>query len=403
MNYFSFIIKSAIADLLRNKVRTLLTSLGILIGVASVVLLIAFGLGLKAYIKQQFESLGANVMYIFPGQVLNRSGGFSGGAGAVSGPKFDERDVINIKKIPEVKQVVGAFTRPVSVTAGQKTESTTLYGTSQEHFPLRNLSTQFGQFFTKNDVEKRAKVVVVGPKIAKKLFETEENAVGKTVKIENLGYRIIGVLTSKGGGFGGGPDTDSFIYMPFKTAYVLNPGKKFLSILIQAESENSIAVAKEKINQTMLKRYKEDDFSVVEQTEILNTVTSIFSMLNSVLIAIGAVSLIVGGVGIMNIMYVSVSERTKEIGVRRAIGATKKDILLQFLSESVVLSIIGGVLGLGFSFLVVLIVRNFFPAYIDGTSIAISLGVSSVVGILFGVFPAKKAADLSPIEAIRYE
>lgn len=403
MNYFSFIIKSAVADLLRNKVRTLLTSLGILIGVASVVLLIAFGLGLKAYIKQQFESLGTNVMYIFPGQVLNRSGGFSGGAGAASGPKFDERDVINIKKIPGTQRVVGAFTRTVSATAGQKTESATLYGTSQELFPLRNLSTQFGQLFTKNDVEKRAKVVVIGPKIAKKLYETEENAIGKTVKIENLGYKIIGVLISKGGGFGGGPDTDSFIYMLYKTAYVLNPEKKFLSIFIQAESENSVALVKEKINQTMLRRYKEDDFSVVEQTEILNTVTSIFSMLNSVLIAIGAVSLIVGGVGIMNIMYVSVSERTKEIGVRRAIGATKKDILLQFLSESVVLSVIGGLLGLGFSFLVVLIVRNFFPAYIDGTSIAISLGVSSVVGILFGVFPAKKAADLSPIEAIRYE
>lgn len=403
MNYFSFILKSAIADLLRNKVRTMLTSLGILIGVASVVLLIAFGLGLKAYIKQQFESLGTNVMYIFPGQVLNRTGGFSGGGGAASGPKFDDRDIVALKKIDGAKRVVGAYTRTVTITTQQTTETTSLYAVSHDFFPLRNLEPEYGQVFTKNDVDKRLKSIVLGPKIARKLFETEDAAVGKSVKIENIGYRIIGVLASKGGGFGGGPDTDSFVYMPYKTAYVLNPEKKFLSIFIETQSEDIIPQVKQQTTQTMLKRYKEDDFSVVEQTEILNTVTSIFSMLNSVLIAIGAVSLIVGGVGIMNIMYVSVSERTKEIGVRRAIGATKKDILLQFLSESVVLSIIGGLLGLSFSFLVVLIIRNFFPAYIDTASIAISLGVSSLVGIVFGVFPAKKAADLSPIEAIRYE
>jgi putative ABC transport system permease protein len=403
LTYIRFIVSSAMSDLLRNKLRTFLTSLGILIGVSSVVLLIAFGVGLKNFIKNQFDSLGSNLIYILPGQVLSKSGGFKGGGGAMTTTKFEERDITDLKKIKEATSVVGAFTKSVSVTAGTITEDGTLYGTTPEYFTARMTKVTFGRLFDKRDADKRTKVVVIGPKIAGKLFTEAAAAIGKTIKIDGFGYTVVGVTEAKGGGGFGGPDIDSFIYMPFKTAFVMNPDKKLLTIFIQAVDEKSIPDLKLKITQSMKKRYREDDFSVVEQTQILDTVQSIFSMLNSVLIAIGAISLIVGGVGIMNIMYVSVTERIKEIGVRRAIGATKRDILFQFLTEAVVLSLVGGLLGLLLSTLVVLIIQQFFPAQIDATSVGVSLGVSSLVGIVFGVFPAKKAADLSPIDAIRYE
>ena len=200
-----------------------------------------------------------------------------------------------------------------------------------------------------------------------------------------------------------GPDFDSFIYMPYSAAISFNPSKTFFSLYVKAPNEKSIEPLKLAVEKTLVKRYDEGDFSVVEQTEILDAVTSIFAVLNNVLVLIGAISLVVGGIGIMNIMYVSVVERIKEIGIRRAIGATKRDILVQFLTESVLLSLIGGIGGILVSAVIVLLINQFFPAVISATSVLVAFGVSSLVGIVFGVFPARKAANMSPIEAIRYE
>jgi ABC-type antimicrobial peptide transport system permease subunit len=239
--------------------------------------------------------------------------------------------------------------------------------------------------------------------IAEDLFGSADLAVGKNIKVADLTFKVVGVLKGKGGGGFGGPQFDSYIYVPYKSAVSLNPDKKFLTLYVQAESRNLIPAVKDQIKTAFLKRYKEDDFSIVESTEILNAINSIFNVLNTVLVAIAAISLVVGGIGIMNIMYVSVVERIKEIGIRRAIGAKKIDILSQFLTESVILSLLGGFLGLGLSYVIVLLIQRFFPAYIDLPSVLIALGVSSAIGIIFGVFPARKAANLSPIEAIRYE
>ena len=270
-------------------------------------------------------------------------------------------------------------------------------------FPSLNLNISVGNFFTKGDNEKRAKVAVIGPKIADKLFGNADNALGHSLKVEDQTFRIIGVLESKGGGGFGGPDLDAFIYMPYKTGYIFNADKKFQAMVIKVTNDKELADAKLEIKKALMKRYKEDDFSVLEQTEILNAISSIFGIVNMVLVAIAAVSLIVGGIGIMNIMYVTVTERIKEIGIRRAIGARKADILYQFLIESVILSLFGGLLGLTLSYVIVLLIQRIFPAYIDLNTVLLALGVSGGIGIIFGVFPAKRAADLSPIDAIRYE
>lgn len=402
MEYIRFIIRTVLFDFSRNKVRTILTSLGILIGVSSVVLLMAFGLGLKAYIKGQFENLGSNLVYVFPG-VFGEGGGVGFRPGAFGGIRFDEKDFASLKKIKEAQAITGAFTRTVDISAQGKTKTIDIFAATPEIFPIRNFTVSAGRLFTDSDMDKRAKVTVLGPKLAKDLFGIENRALGKTVKIEKQSYAIIGVLEPKGGGGFGGPDFDSFAYIPFTSATQFNPKKEFIAFYIKAADEPTVKIIVEKAKQTLTKRYKEDKFAVVEQTEVLSTVTSIFTVLNSVLVGIGGISLIVGGVGIMNIMYVTVTERTAEIGIRRAIGATKRDIRIQFLSEAVVLSLVGGIAGLLLSFLVVLAINRFFPAYIDVTSVVLSLGVASLVGIVFGVLPARKAADLSPIDAIRYE
>lgn len=401
MNGILFLIRTAFEDLKKNKGRTFLTSLGILIGVLSVVLLISFGVGLRNYIENQFQSLGTNIIIVLPGSVIS-NGNFRSGARALTA-NFDDTDTIKLQRIDNTDYVVPVFTKSISVTSAKDSKIADLYATTSDIFPLRNLEPMIGTLFTKSDVEKRSKKAVLGPKIARDIFVTEEAALGKTVRLEDQTFTVIGVLKEKGGGGFGGPDFDSFVYIPSKSAVSFNPDKKFFAFYVKAITEDAIPQVKEDIKRTLLKRYKEDEFSVVEQTEILNIVTSIFGVLNTVLVAIGSISLLVGGIGIMNIMYATVTERIREIGIRRALGATRKDILLQFLTEAVILSLFGALLGLLLSALVVFLIQPYFPASLNLFSILIAIGVSSGIGIFFGVFPARRAANLSPIDAIRYE
>lgn len=393
---FNQLLISAFADFKRDKVRTALTSLGIMIGVLSVVILIALGLGLKNYIQQQFESLGANLVMILPGS------GFSGGngpAGLAGGAEFDEKDVASLKKLPNIKYLVPVYIRSASVSSADTQKKVTIMGANEDFFALINIKVEAGELWTKSDVDKKAKVAVLGNTIAGDLFGNPNDALGKTIRIEGLRLKVIGIAKKIGN-----QERDGAAFVPYTTTFgSLNPKKTFFAIYLGIADQNVVNSVKADVQKTLVKRYDKDKFSVTEQSEILSSINQIFAIINLVLIAIGSISLIVGGIGIMNIMYATVTERTREVGIRRAIGATKKDILLQFLTESTMLSLFGGVVGLILATIIVEIVRNWFPVAINAFAVILAIGVSSGIGIFFGVFPAKKAADLSPMEAIRYE
>jgi len=401
MKNIVFIFKSAIDDFSRNKLRTFLTSLGILIGVFAVVVLIALGLGLKRYISEQFEAMGKNTIYLVPGRILS-GGGFTGSASSVTG-RFDNRDLETLRKIDNVIATGPLTLKSTKIKSLLKEDFADIMFSSEVLPDAMGFEVEEGRFFDKADVNKRAKVIVVGSKIATDYYGSVSEAIGKKITIDDVKFTIIGVTKSKGGGGMGGFNYDNYLYGPYTTGYIFNPDKKFFRLMVKTENENYVPQVKEDIKKEFLKRYDEEEFSIVEPTELLSAITSIFSVLNLILVAIAAISLVVGGIGIMNIMYVTVSDRIKEIGIRRAIGARRSDILYQFLAEAVLLSSIGGLLGLGLAYLVVFLVKSVFPAYIDLISVILALGISSAIGITFGVFPARKAANLEPVEAIRYE
>jgi putative ABC transport system permease protein len=381
--------------------RTFLTSLGILIGVFAVVVLIALGLGLKKYISDQFEAMGKDTLFLVPGQILS-GGGFSGGASSLTG-RFDERDIETLKKIDHIIGVAPIALKSTKIKGLLKEDFADIMFSSEVAPDVMGMTVEEGRFYDKSDLTKRAKVVAIGKKIATDYYGSVSEAVGKKITIDDVKFTIVGVMESQGGGGMGGPDYDSYLYSPYTTGFIFNPDKKFFRLSVKTENENYVSQVKKDITEEFSKRYDEEEFSIVEPTELLSAITSIFSVLNTVLVAIAAISLVVGGIGIMNIMYVTVSDRIKEIGIRRAIGARESDILYQFLAEAVLLSTIGGLLGLGLAYLAVFAVQNIFPAYIDLASVILALGISSAIGITFGVFPARKAARLEPVEAIRYE
>jgi putative ABC transport system permease protein len=390
------LLVSALADFRRDKVRTALTSLGITVGVLSVVLLIALGLGLKNYIQKQFEGLGANLIMVMPGAGI---GGGGMPAGIVGGTEFDEKDVRDLKKVIGLEYVVPVYFRSASIATADKEKIGYVMGVNEEIFPLMNAQIYAGELWGKTEVGKKSKVAVLGFTKAEQLFPNVNDAIGKTIRIEGLRLKVVGVTKKSGDN-----EMDSSALIPYTTTFgSLNPKKTFWAIYLGVPTESEVASVSDEAKKILLKRYDKDKFSITEQSQILSTVNQIFGIINVVLVAIGSISLVVGGIGIMNIMYATVTERTREIGIRRAIGATKRDILLQFLTESTMLAVFGGLFGLILAIGIVLLVRIWFPVALNLTAVLVAIGVSSAIGIFFGVSPAKKAADLSPIDAIRYE
>ncbi len=400
---FNDLLKSSFRSILKNKSRTILTSLGIIIGVTSVILLTSIGNGLKKYVTDQFDSLGANSIYISPGKIFNDNGGFSQ-SGAVMTTSFTQKDVSNLKRKLKDVDITPASAVFADISSSFNTQKTIEIDGSTEKFGINNNLTPSagnGRWFTEEENSKKTPVIILGYQLAQDLFP-KSGAVGKKVIVKGKSLKVIGVSDKKGASFGG-PSFDKQAYVPINVVFDLSGNNDINSIIIKAKSKDLIESTKKEITNIMLEKYDKDAFSVFDSSQLLNSINSIISVLTIGLTGIAAISLVVGGIGIMNIMLVSVTERTREIGLRKAIGAYPRAILIQFLIEAVILSCIGGATGVILGYLGTLAIKPFFPAQVTISSVILAFGVSSLVGIVFGVAPARKASKLSPIEALRYE
>lgn len=401
---FDELLKSSFRSILKNKSRTILTSLGIIIGVTSVILLTSIGNGLKVYITGQFDSLGANSIFITPGKVFNDKGGFSSGGGSrFITTSFSLSDIENIKRNLRNYVVIPVAVTSAEVKSNKITKSDiTITGTDYQFSTASNRTLQpGGRWFTKEEEDKKSEVAILGSTTANDLFPNSD-PVGRKIIVKGKNLKIIGIAQKQGSSFGG-PDSDNMVYTPIGIVFNMNGNQNVSEIFIKTPSKDLVDQTKAQVNKIMLKKYDKDAFSVFDSSQLLDSINSIISILTIGLSGIAAISLIVGGIGIMNIMLVSVTERTKEIGLRKAIGASPQAILVQFLIEAVILSCLGGLIGILLGFLGTLAINPFFPAKITLSSVLLAFGVSSAVGIIFGVAPASKASKLSPIEALRYE
>lgn len=400
------IFKTALKALWINKARSFLTMLGVIIGVGSVVLLTSIGTGLQLYVEQQFSDLGSDTLFVVPGDPFGGGGGFGNQTTTFiesAQGKIKPRQLDLILRENRNYILDGAITGLGAGSAKykDKTQKVTLLGVTPNYGQVNNFEVEKGNWFSENDDERSERIVVLGSKIAEELFG-QIDPVNKKIKIESQKYRVAGVLETRGGF--GGPSFDNYIYLPLNTLFDEFNTEIIDSFILKIKDEDQIQAAIEGIEKTMLdENLEEDDFTVFDQTQLLETINNILGVLTAGLGAIAAISLVVGGIGIMNIMLVSVTERTREIGLRKALGATPNVILIQFLFEAALLSVIGGMIGVGIAYGGSLIIQQWFPAQVTSQAIVLAFGVSTVVGLVFGAAPARRAAKLSPIEALRYE
>lgn len=399
------ILKIAIKAIWVNKSRSFLTALGVIIGVGSVVMLTSIGTGLQAYVTEQFDELGANTVIVFPGDPFGEGGGFSreGQISAVANSQLEMEDVADIKRLREyVQNAIPFVIRSEKVAYRGEEKSVSIIGSTHDYPVVQTTTkTEVGRFFSKSENDSHDRVVVLGHDIAEELFG-EIDPIGKEIKIGNQNFTVTGVQEQAGASFGG-PSFDTFVFIPIETYFRMYDTDTIVEIFVKTRSAENIPESIEAIEKLMLKKYDEDEFSVFDQSQILETITDILNILTVGLGGIASISLVVGGIGIMNIMLVSVTERTREIGLRKALGATPNVILIQFLIEAAIISIIGGVTGLIIAYFGTLAMQAYFPAKITLDSILLAFGVSTLVGLVFGAAPARRASKLSPIEALRYE
>jgi len=405
MRYFAT-LKIAFRALRRNKMRTVLTMLGIIIGVAAVIAMVALGRAAKAQIQARIAALGQNVIQIFSGSI-NRGGVFTGAGGAGTLTVEDALAIQN--EVPQVVAISPEVRSGAQITAGENNWSTQVLGEGVDYLTVRQWQLAQGEMFTEADVRSSAKVCVLGKTTADRLFP-DDDPVGKTIRIKNVPVKVLGVLKSKGASMFG-QDQDDTVVVPYTTCMKKFAGVTTLrSILVSAASSDQVVGAIESITELLRQRHRiqagrDDDFIIRDQKEFFETQNAAAETMTALLAGVATISLIVGGIGIMNIMLVSVTERTREIGIRMAVGARGHDILLQFLIEAVTLSSLGGLLGiaLGVGGAKLLTVIKNWPTQVATESVLLAFIFSAAVGIFFGFYPARKASRLDPIEALRYE
>lgn len=394
-------LRLSLKSIRRNKVRSALTMLGIIIGVAAVILLVSVGQGLQQYITGQFEQLGANTINVLPGKV-SIDEGFSGSAPNFAGSKLTIEMAEDINRLGGPIEFAAAESEiPASVKYKGESKYSQIAGITPNYAKLLNLQIAEGRGITNADVESERKVVVIGHSIKEDLFG-QSTALGKEVSISDEKYEVIGIIADLGSS-SIGVDIDNFVAVPITALQRLSGQNGVYVIGIKARSKEEIQDAIDLADRYLSTKLKEDDYSVIDQSNLLGTITQILGVLTLALGGIAAISLVVGGVGIMNIMLVSVTERTREIGLRKAVGATPSNILTQFLIEATVLSVVGGAIGIAIGWGGSLIINQFFPTAVTPWSVGLAFGVSAAVGIVFGVAPAIRASRLDPITALRYE
>lgn len=408
MQYSELIIQ-AFGTLIINKLRTGLAALGIVIGIGSVITLISLGQATQQTIQNQIQSLGANLLTVLPG--ASDTAGVRGAAGSSTTLTLDDANAIQNSNgaITTITMVSPEFSKRAQVSTGQNNTNVQAIGATANYLGVHKTEIATGAFITPKDVTSMTKVAVVGPQVVSDLFGSGVNPIGQSIRVSGQAFTIIGETVSKGGtGFS---NQDDIIWIPLTTAQKELFGSNYLtSIALEAKSPDVMTQAEDQIGYLLLSRHKisdptQADFSIFSQQDILNTASSTTATFTTLLSGIAAISLLVGGIGIMNIMLVTVTERTREIGLRKALGAQKKIIIAQFLIESIVLTFIGGFIGLVIGISGSFIISNLIkmPFIISPTSIILALGVSAGTGILFGWYPAQRAANLQPIEALRYE
>lgn len=400
---FWTIIKVALKSLVANKLRTLLAMLGIIIGVGAVISMLAMGAGAQKQVLERISQMGTNLLIIRPAQ--------RGSMGVMSGTQqnltVEDAEAL-LREIASIRQVAPVVSGNSQVKYFNKNARVNVVGTSVTYFPIRNFEVEKGRSFTEGEVENMGRVAVIGPATAENLFETD-NPLGKIIKINNINFRVEGVLKSKGDQGWFNPDDQ--ILIPYTTAMKQLFGQEHLrEIDIQAKTGADLAKVQEEVTTVLRRRHRllpgaPDDFSIRNQADIIDTASEVSKTFTVLLGSIASISLLVGGIGIMNIMLVTVTERTREIGVRKAIGAKDRDILRQFLLEALLMTGLGGVLGVGVGIGAAKLIGNLtqFSTEVNLANVILALAFSATVGIFFGYYPARRAAQLDPIEALRYE
>jgi putative ABC transport system permease protein len=411
-------LRLALRALAVNKLRSVLTMLGIIIGVGAVITLLSAGQGVQRYVTDQLQSIGTNILFVVPGS-LQDSQMQAGRNLELTLSLADAEAIADPFNVPDMAQVAPEIMGSADVTYGKTTLSLSVSGVTPEYEEVRNFPVDYGTFISDLDQTSGARVAVLGSRVAERLYGTDVYPIGTTIKIKNVPFKVVGVLESKGGTGGPGGNQDETVLVPLSTAYErLFPryhnarGQPLVTVIyVQVVSEDRMETAGAEITDLLRDRHDiqfrdDDDFSVINQKDLLAIFGQITGVLTIFLGAIAGISLLVGGIGIMNIMLVSVTERTREIGLRKAVGAKRRDILTQFLIESVVLALVGGAIGILLGALGVALIsqlQSSLKPVVTPQSVMLATGFSAAVGLFFGIYPATRASRLNPIDALRYE
>jgi len=414
-------IRIALQALTANKLRAALTMLGIIIGVGAVIALMSIGQGVQASVTQQIQAIGPNIIFVTPGAI--QQGGVQSAQGQAATLTSEDAEALSDPlAAPDIAAVAPSFTSRAQIVYSGNNVNSQVNGVTPEYALVRNYKVSDGSFITKQQVDALSRVAVLGATVANNLFDGED-PIGKTIKINQSNFQVIGVLESKGGASiaGGFGSQDDVVFVPITTAQRrlfggargFGVGQRVSTIYVSAASELQVNAAITEIAAVLRERhkltYQQDDFTIISQQDILGAFTQITTILTAFLGAIAGISLLVGGIGIMNIMLVSVTERTREIGIRKAVGAKRRDILAQFMVEAVVLSVFGGLGGIGVGWLISQAVNQLkistppLVTLVSPEAVLLAVGFSAAVGLFFGIYPATRAASLNPIDALRYE